>query len=94
MPTPVIKYRSGASPYRCYDMVGNVWEWCADRYDKDFYRKSPPENPQGPKAGTSRVLRGGSFLFFRGNNRAAERNDADPFSGLSDVGMRCVVRLR
>jgi formylglycine-generating enzyme required for sulfatase activity len=76
-----------------YDMHGNVFEWCEDWYDENYYsvyRKSRAVNPTGPEDGLYRVLRGGSWVsdaFFRGS--------ASRLSGLPDhwghnVGFRCV----
>jgi len=47
--------------YGVYDMSGSLWEWVADWYLIDYYRKSPKANPHGPEAGLKRVLRGGSW---------------------------------
>jgi len=44
-----------------YDLLGNVWEWCSDRYGKNYYRISPGSNPSGPSMGLHRVSRGGSW---------------------------------
>ncbi len=52
---------NGANDYGLYDMAGNVYEWCNDWYDSDYYETSQYDNPKGPASGSWRVLRGGCW---------------------------------
>ena len=87
--TPVGNYPP--NEYGLYDMAGNVWEWCADWYDGDYYSNSPERNPTGPDSGTYRVLRGGSWSNAPFNLRVAHRGSfIHPARTGILVGFRCV----
>ncbi len=74
-----------------YDMHGNVFEWVQDWYDKNYYRQSPPNDPQGPSTGNLHVLRGGSFLHYQCVMRCADRDRRYPQLRLDSVGFRVVL---
>ena len=75
-----------------YDMHGNAWEWCSDWYDENYYEDSPTDDPQGPKNGTTRVLRGGDCRAAAVSLRSASRQDAAPSSRSLRSSFR-VVRI-
>jgi len=90
--SPVGIFPLGKSPYGCMDMAGNVWEWCSDRYDENYYKESPGKNPVGPTDGSIRVLRGISRLFIVLFNRSAFRFANPPEFRANDNGFR-LLRL-
>jgi len=71
-----------------YDMSGNVWEWCWDRYDGNYYAQSPSKNPKGPSSGASRVRRGGSWNHDAEGIRSASRLNNPPSNSSYYIGFR------
>ena len=71
-----------------YDMSGNVWEWCLDYYNPEYYSVSPGKDPTGPQKGPYKVLRGGSWdwdVYFAG---VTLRNWSHPRFRYSNYGFR------
>ena len=79
-----------ANGFGLFDLSGNVWEWCWDRWEKPSDR-GPQCDPRGPLSGSSRVLRGGSWSLGRNYCRSAFRLSLDP-SAVGHVNGFRVVR--
>jgi len=73
-----------------YDISGNVWEWCSDWYQADYYSSSPLNNPTGPVTGSYRVVRGGCWGNDANNCRSSNRHYDYPGARSSYVGFRLV----
>ena len=69
-----------------YDMSGNVWEWCSDRYGD--YQSSSQSDPQGPSSGSRRVFRGGSCYDSAGYCRVSSRYGDTPDYRYIILGLR------
>ena len=90
--TDVGIYNEGQSPYGCFDMIGNVWEWVFDWYQEDYYSSSDNEkNPSGLLLGEKKVLRGGSWGFSEKVLRVTYRDSDTPDTTGNSSGFRCCV---
>jgi formylglycine-generating enzyme required for sulfatase activity len=92
-PHPVGEKRP--NPWGLYDMCGNVWQWCHDLYQADYYPEASSQDPRGPATGRTRVVRGGAWRSSAETCRAGYRYNENP--GYADVcfgydiyGFRCV----
>jgi len=99
---PVYAYKPNS--YGLYNISGNVWEWCADKFHSKYYQYCTDNHitqPEGPPTSYApenrfeelRVIRGGSFMCnnsYCSGYRASARNKTSPSTGLMNVGFRCV----
>lgn len=79
-----------ANKFGLHDMAGNVGEWVADYYGRDYYLKSPYKNPKGPEIGKHRVIRGGGWHSGKFCNRVYYRNSLGAGWRDFNIGFRCV----
>jgi len=87
--TPVASFP--ANSWGLYDMHGNVYEWCQDWYNNAHYAKSAAQDPKGPNAGSSRVLRGGSWYVDPSYCPSAGRGGSSPTYAVTRGGFRIVA---
>jgi len=91
-PTPVGLFPKGNTSEGLCDMLGSVWEWCADWYG--LYEAASRDNPLGPGKGEYKVVRGGSWDNFTRNVRVSGRGRYEPTIRFDNLGFRCVGELR
>jgi formylglycine-generating enzyme required for sulfatase activity len=75
-----------ANRYGLYDMGGNAWEWCGDRYRADYYRRCPLDNPLGPAPEEGEAVTVSLLRIRKENGRYTE----EEFEGTKDVSLRII----
>jgi formylglycine-generating enzyme required for sulfatase activity len=83
--------QSLANAWGIHDMHGNVQEWVHDWFEDYYYFESPAEDPQGPKRGTLKTVRGGCWGMFATDCRSAARRGHAPDAVTDTIGFRVVM---
>jgi formylglycine-generating enzyme required for sulfatase activity len=76
-----------------YDFQGNVWEWCSDWFNLEYYRQSPSNDPSGPSSGSERVVRGGCWSDNPYYCRSAFRLWSRPETRSPAFGIRVLCEI-
>ena len=91
---PVGQFEHGKSPFGCYDMSGNVWEWVADWYSPSYYRSDLSKDslrPENTDYYREKVLKGGSWIHSEFSMRCAMRYHKSPKYRDNYIGFRCAM---
>ena len=86
-PQDVGKYKPNA--FGLFDMAGNLSEWVADYFEREYYAKSPAVDPPGPVEGIYRIIRGGAWSDGPKRVTVYFRNWVRPTQRQANIGFRC-----